>query len=344
MVPGKDLIELKMIFNCDLEAPSCIAQAGRSLGVQKLIYGSVSAKPGAKSNVVWVSLKLLDVGSGTIERVVSESPLRRDVTSQPAELASRWLLELLLIAPKPTLSIVSDPPGAQIKLDGKTVGIAPLQLRNLQPGMHNITFSMPGRAPAVRTVDLRTGGAHEVSVALDPDDVTPPPPGPAVARPSTPPAKHVTSRAEKRMKVGNALRISGGVLIGLAAVSGIAAIVLYTQYTDLQNSITAQIYNPDPMYRDFFKKPDCNLPAGLGSAAMRDQYVSDCNHGGTLADATTATWITAAALAVPGIVLLGVGQYYVSHASRADRAALRMPSFTPYAGTTGAGLVSTVRF
>src|SRR5450432_852107 len=38
MVQGKDLVEMKMIFGCDGEAASCMAQAGRSLGADKLLY------------------------------------------------------------------------------------------------------------------------------------------------------------------------------------------------------------------------------------------------------------------------------------------------------------------
>ncbi len=41
IVAGKDLVELKMIFGCDTEQTACMAQAGRSLGADKLLYGTL---------------------------------------------------------------------------------------------------------------------------------------------------------------------------------------------------------------------------------------------------------------------------------------------------------------
>src|SRR5947209_5622762 len=68
MVQGKDLIEVKMVFGCDGETPQCMAQAGKSLGTDKLIYGTLK-KGGTKVNVI-VALKLLDVKTATVERFV----------------------------------------------------------------------------------------------------------------------------------------------------------------------------------------------------------------------------------------------------------------------------------
>src|SRR5262245_37301689 len=39
LLPGKDLIEMKMVFGCDGETPSCMAQAGKALNAEKLLYG-----------------------------------------------------------------------------------------------------------------------------------------------------------------------------------------------------------------------------------------------------------------------------------------------------------------
>ena len=41
LVQGKDLIEIKMVFGCDGELPACMAQAGKALGADKLLYGTV---------------------------------------------------------------------------------------------------------------------------------------------------------------------------------------------------------------------------------------------------------------------------------------------------------------
>src|SRR6185503_7099121 len=57
LLPGKDLIEIKMIFGCDGEVPACMAQAGKSLGVDKLLYGSLK-KAGRGGTHLNVTLKL----------------------------------------------------------------------------------------------------------------------------------------------------------------------------------------------------------------------------------------------------------------------------------------------
>src|SRR3954469_8324426 len=40
-VQGKDLIEIKMVFGCDQEQPACMAKAGKTIGVDKLLYGAI---------------------------------------------------------------------------------------------------------------------------------------------------------------------------------------------------------------------------------------------------------------------------------------------------------------
>src|SRR5215471_16735391 len=57
LVQGKDLVEVKLVFSCADEAPACMAQAGKSMGAAKLIFGNVKKL----GNDYVVSLKLLDV-------------------------------------------------------------------------------------------------------------------------------------------------------------------------------------------------------------------------------------------------------------------------------------------
>src|SRR5215471_18748122 len=63
LVQGKDLVEVKLVFSCSDEAPACMAQAGKSMGASKLLYGNVKR---SGSDYV-ITLKLLDTNRGTIE-------------------------------------------------------------------------------------------------------------------------------------------------------------------------------------------------------------------------------------------------------------------------------------
>ena len=71
MVQGKDLIEVKMVFNCDWQAPACMAQSGKSLGTDKLLYGVI--KKGSTKTTFSLALKLLDVKSGAVEKFVNDT-------------------------------------------------------------------------------------------------------------------------------------------------------------------------------------------------------------------------------------------------------------------------------
>src|SRR4051794_17285375 len=79
-VQGKDLIEIKMVFGCDQEQPVCMAQAGRTLGADKLLYGTLR-KAGRGGAQVAVSLKLLDVKGGTVEHSVAETVGKRELAA-----------------------------------------------------------------------------------------------------------------------------------------------------------------------------------------------------------------------------------------------------------------------
>jgi serine/threonine protein kinase len=68
------------------------------------------------------------------------------------------------------LAIDSNPPGAQVKLDGTSDPsyVTPLGLSNIQPGMHTIIVSKAGYASETRVVDVGSGARANASVQLKP--------------------------------------------------------------------------------------------------------------------------------------------------------------------------------
>jgi formylglycine-generating enzyme required for sulfatase activity len=78
-------------------------------------------------------------------------------TSYVANLAEREAL----------FSVTSDPPGAEVVLDGDTIGHAPYTGGRVKPGKHIITCRLPGYAPEQRIVRLAATGADQnVAVKL----------------------------------------------------------------------------------------------------------------------------------------------------------------------------------
>src|SRR5947209_8426762 len=57
LAASKDLVEIKLVFGCVDEAPACMANAGKTLGAHKLLFGTVR-KMGAAFRV---TLKWIDV-------------------------------------------------------------------------------------------------------------------------------------------------------------------------------------------------------------------------------------------------------------------------------------------
>src|SRR5690242_1908687 len=76
-VPGKDLIEIKGVFGCDTESPACLAQAGKALGADKLLYGTLKK---AGHNVI-VGLKVLDVKRGVVEKTFTATVQKRELAA-----------------------------------------------------------------------------------------------------------------------------------------------------------------------------------------------------------------------------------------------------------------------
>src|SRR5262249_6869393 len=63
LAASKDLVEIKLVFGCVDEAPPCMANAGKTLGAHKLLFGSVRKM----GNAFKVTLKWVDVGTGKLE-------------------------------------------------------------------------------------------------------------------------------------------------------------------------------------------------------------------------------------------------------------------------------------
>lgn len=75
----KELIDEKLLNNCDSEAPVCMAAIGTELGAEVLMYGKIEKSGAGAAGIYKVSIKLLNVGrkqlaSSTVETLpVAES-------------------------------------------------------------------------------------------------------------------------------------------------------------------------------------------------------------------------------------------------------------------------------
>lgn len=191
------------------------------------------------------------------------------------------------------------PSGAEVLLDGRSLGNAPLAMPLfLEPGAHGVEVRQEGYVTAKRSVDARAGASMAVQIELAP--VTPPPPVPV-----------------DRTTISRRSAVPG-IVMGAVAAAGVATgIVLYvgsvgdrSTADTLTNAILGAKHSCDTGATNF--DPRC---AQTHSAAA----TSDALH-----NAGVGTLAGAAVLAV------AAGAYFVWPALRV--------SVVPVAGKSGAGL------
>ncbi|MFM8536327.1 MAG: PEGA domain-containing protein [Acidimicrobiia bacterium] len=111
-------------------------------------------QPGIQKRIVWEAAK-------DVEEVQLERFKFRIVASPPAagEAAPA-------VAGRTTLTVVTSPDGAMISLDGRPLGLAPLEIRNVSAGQHRLTASKVGFGDASRLLTVVAGQPLRVDVPL----------------------------------------------------------------------------------------------------------------------------------------------------------------------------------
>jgi TonB family protein len=127
--------------------------------------------PGAR---VWVDE--VDVGQAPIALPVSggrhkvrvavdgyaPAELSLDITAGTAPPPLRFVLEPVTVR----LSVDSEPTGATVRVDGKTIGVAPIAGATVQPGRHEVRVEKRGFAPNIQRIDGAAGETVEVKARL----------------------------------------------------------------------------------------------------------------------------------------------------------------------------------
>jgi len=180
LVPGRDLVEVKLVFSCPDEAPSCMAQAGKSLGASKLIFGSVKKSIG---DSFLVTLKLLDANRGIVDAFVAEQISKAQSTGPAIRgPVQKWFNTLTGQGGGGIVKVRSDVMGAAIALDGNpsgTMGTDDFLLPGITPGKHEIVLTKTGYEPAHKEITVTSGDNAPVEIKMTRS--------PSVAPPAAPP-------------------------------------------------------------------------------------------------------------------------------------------------------------
>lgn len=110
----------------------------------------------------------LAAGSHTVQITSGSVSRTLPITIEPGGVISQYVE---LATPQATtggrLEIGSDPPGAQVALDGVSRGVTPLVLADVAPGQHRVTVSA-GENSVVRTVNVARGATSTLVVSTAP--------------------------------------------------------------------------------------------------------------------------------------------------------------------------------
>jgi hypothetical protein len=191
LVPGRDLVEVKLVFSCPDEAPSCMAQAGKSLGATKLIFGSVKKSIG---DSFLVTLKLLDANRSIVDAFVAEQITKSQASGAAIRgPVQKWFATLTGQGGAGIIKVRTDVIGASVALDGNPSGIVgtdDLVLSGVSPGKHEVTIAKSGYDVAKREVSVASGETASVDVKMIHSaaavSTAPPPPAPPITAVTTP--------------------------------------------------------------------------------------------------------------------------------------------------------------
>lgn len=86
--------------------------------------------------------------------------------TMPLVKGRNYVVALKLESSEGVVAVVTNPPGAQVRLDGADVGVSPARQKGVARGTHGVQVSMPGYATVYRQLDTSKGGRGAVDVTL----------------------------------------------------------------------------------------------------------------------------------------------------------------------------------
>jgi len=147
-----------------LDDISCLGRAGVSLGVRRIVAGSV----GTRGKQVLFNLNLNNVQDGKVESRVFR--LVEGGVENLIKAVQEASSELFRPRAEPgKISVASEPEGARVAIDNAYLGITPLISPTLVAGKHNVRVEATDRFPWTSRVDVRPG--EELQIKLTPDNL-----------------------------------------------------------------------------------------------------------------------------------------------------------------------------
>lgn len=208
----KELIDEKLLNNCDSEAAVCMAKIGSDLGADLLLFGKIEKGIGQNGLLIYkVDLKLLYVAGKQVIST-SETLAQTEATnvSSSASHAKAWYNKLVGATSAGRVVVTANIDRGTVYIDGEAKGMltsGKLDIPSVPEGAHKLVIEPSGKgfqryeaSITVRTGDTLTHGAtlaemKPLAPAAEPPAVT------GTAELSTAPSSTVQSEPTKRSKI-----------------------------------------------------------------------------------------------------------------------------------------------
>jgi hypothetical protein len=156
----KELIDEKLLNNCDSEAPACMATIGSELGAELLMYGKIEKTPVQNGQTIYkISIKLLNVGrkqlaSSTVETL----PIAEASGARVSTHARAWYAKLA------TVSVGGGSVTVRANIDRGTVLVDDDVKGNLASGM--FTFGGLSEGRHTLAIEAKDYQRYEIAITI----------------------------------------------------------------------------------------------------------------------------------------------------------------------------------
>jgi hypothetical protein len=168
----KELIDEKLLNNCDTEAYTCMAAIGSELGAEVLMYGRIWFEKSGQSGqgTYKVSIKLLNVGLKQLASSMVETlPIAESTGVRASAHAKVWYAKLVGGVTGGTLAVKANIDRGTVLLDDDTKGnltSGVLTLTGLPEGRHTLAIEAQGYQRYEATITIRKGDTTQQNVTM----------------------------------------------------------------------------------------------------------------------------------------------------------------------------------
>jgi hypothetical protein len=166
----KELIDEKLLNNCDSEAPVCMAAIGSELGAEVLMYGNISKSTQNGQTVYKVSIKLLHVGRKQLANSVVETLLASESSGvKVLTHAKTWYAKLAGINTGGALVVRANIDRGSVLLDDEWKGnlaSGTLTLSGVAEGRHTLAIEAKDYQRYETSITVKNGETVPHSATL----------------------------------------------------------------------------------------------------------------------------------------------------------------------------------